>query len=327
MAEVLTKKFFDYFIPNTENQFQPHFLQPKTASIIFVTVIIIENLFFFLSYYLIPSSTFLANLAKESIIEYTNLNRAQSSLPELKINPLLSKAAQLKAEDMAAKGYFSHVSPDNITPWDWLKKVNYNYSYAGENLALNFTDSEEVVKTWLNSEAHRQNILNSYFTEIGIGIAKGTYENQPAIFIVQLFGTPETQAIETTAYKASAISEETLVPSPLYKETPHQSPSHLQTLAPTITAAAPSVKSANVVAENSSSFSVFQKILSNPKQTTNVILIFFALIIIVALILQIFVHIRIQFPLLIMNGVLLLIVVASALWINNLLFGIWPHII
>ena len=331
MTETLIQKFTYYFIPHSENQFQPRFLQPKTTIIIFIIIVVVENLFFLTSYYLISSPLFLANLIEESIVQYTNMSRANTTLPELKISPVLSQAAQLKAEDMAAKGYFSHISPDSITPWDWLKKVNYDYSYAGENLAINFTDSEEVVKAWLESETHRQNILNPHFTEIGIGIAKGTYENQPAIFIVQMFGAPKmsSQNIPAVPEMTSVpkMNNTTLTPVPRPLSSPRPSP-QIQTIAPTLTALQPEVMSMeNVPQQSSTHLSLFQKIFSNPKQTTNTILTIFAGIIIIALILKFIVQIKIQFPLLIANGILLLIVITSAFWVNNLLFNIWPSVI
>lgn len=105
-------------------------------------------------------------------------------------NDLLSAAAQLKANDMAAKGYFAHVSPDGKTPWYWIDKVGYSYDYAGENLAVNFIDSADVSNAWMASPTHRANILNPVFKEVGTATAVGTYKGRNAIFVVQLFGTP-----------------------------------------------------------------------------------------------------------------------------------------
>ena len=72
---------------------------------------------------------------------------------------------------MAQKGYFAHVSPEGLTPWYWLGEVGYTFSHAGENLAVNFAEPEEVVDAWMNSLAHRTNILNGNFQEIGIAIS------------------------------------------------------------------------------------------------------------------------------------------------------------
>lgn len=124
------------------------------------------------------------------LIDLTNQNRTQNSLPELMVSPLLTEAAQEKADDEAANGYFAHVSPAGKDPWYWFEQAGYKFTYAGENLAVNFTDSQAVVTAWMNSPEHRANILNSNYTQIGIATAQGTYEGQPTIFVVQEFGSP-----------------------------------------------------------------------------------------------------------------------------------------
>ena len=54
----------------------------------------------------------------------TNQNRASANIAELKVNPLLEKAAQLKADDMATRGYFAHNTPEGLTPWHWFKEAD-----------------------------------------------------------------------------------------------------------------------------------------------------------------------------------------------------------
>ncbi len=79
------------------------------------------------------------------IVELTNQEREQGSLAELRRNPLLDEAARMKAEHMAQNQYFAHYSPDGVSPWFWFGRAQYNFVHAGENLAIHFTDSEEVV--------------------------------------------------------------------------------------------------------------------------------------------------------------------------------------
>jgi hypothetical protein len=62
--------------------------------------------------------------------------------------------------------------------------------HAGENLAIHFTDSGDVVQAWMDSPTHRANIMNGNYTEIGVGTAEGTYEGFDTVYVVQLFGTP-----------------------------------------------------------------------------------------------------------------------------------------
>ena len=121
-----------------------------------------------------------------------------------------------------------------MTPWFWFAEANYQFSYAGENLAVFFGDSEDVVDAWLNSPSHRANLLNQQFTEIGIAVAEGTYQGQETTFIVQLFGTPavaqpvatlttdttptETEGGEVGGETSTVITEEDL--EPIAEETP-----------------------------------------------------------------------------------------------------------
>jgi hypothetical protein len=91
---------------------------------------------------------------------------------------------------MAEYGYFAHYSPRGVSPWYWFEQVSYSFIHAGENLAVHFTDSGEVVQAWMRSPTHRANIMNAQFTEIGIGTATGTYQGHPTVFVVQLFGAP-----------------------------------------------------------------------------------------------------------------------------------------
>ena len=60
--------------------------------------------------------------------------------------------------DMAEKSYFAHTSPEGLTPWYWITLAGYRFSLAGENLAIDFTESEDVENAWMNSPAHRASI-------------------------------------------------------------------------------------------------------------------------------------------------------------------------
>ncbi len=125
------------------------------------------------------------------LVNLVNRDRSLQNLSNLKVNPLLEIAADLKAKDMAAKGYFAHNTPDGKNPWDFIDQSGYKYVYAGENLAVNFLDSDEIHRAWMNSPTHRFNIVNPKYTEIGIATSTGIYKGRQAIFVVQMFGTPE----------------------------------------------------------------------------------------------------------------------------------------
>jgi len=129
------------------------------------------------------------NISTSTIVALTNGDRANLSLNTLKYNDTLGKAAQMKADDMASKGYFAHTSPDGKKPWYWFKAAGYLFNYAGENLAVNFSNSMDIERAWMNSPTHKANITNKNYEEIGIGIAHGTYNGAPTTYVVQFFGT------------------------------------------------------------------------------------------------------------------------------------------
>ena len=124
------------------------------------------------------------------LVNLTNQNRAVANIAELKVSPILEKAAQMKADDMASKSYFAHNTPDGKTPWYWFEQAGYKYIYAGENLAVNFEESADVETAWMNSRGHFLNIMNPKFTEIGIATSTGLYKGRQAVFVVQMFGAP-----------------------------------------------------------------------------------------------------------------------------------------
>ncbi|MDB5265161.1 MAG: hypothetical protein JWN64_732 [Parcubacteria group bacterium] len=131
-----------------------------------------------------------ASVQASKVFSLTNSEREKESVPTLSEDVFVSRAAQLKAEDMAKNSYYAHVSPEGVTPMHWLDVVGYKYNYMGENLTVNILDSEDVVSAWMGSPAHRHNILDGGFKYMGVGVAKGTYKGQDALFVVQMFATP-----------------------------------------------------------------------------------------------------------------------------------------
>ncbi len=148
-----------------------------------------------------------ANLGAPGIVAETNLQRrANGNLPPLVENEKLTAAAKAKAEDMFAKQYFEHVSPDGTDPATLVKNAGYNYISTGENLILgNFKDEKEVVQLWMDSPGHRENILNTRFTEIGVAMVKGTYNGRTAWIGVQEFGLPASACAQVDATMKATI--------------------------------------------------------------------------------------------------------------------------
>ena len=140
-------------------------------------------------------SRLLARLSQKLIIQEVNPVREDQGFLALEVDEKLNQAAQLKAEDMIARDYFSHQGPTGELPWSWLDGVGYNYAVAGENLAMDVNDPKVLINAWLNSPAHAKNILNESFTEMGIGIAKGKINNKETIVVV-MFLAREMNVVE-----------------------------------------------------------------------------------------------------------------------------------
>ncbi|MBP1999624.1 putative YkwD family protein [Paenibacillus shirakamiensis] len=103
------------------------------------------------------------------VVVLVNKERANAGLKPLNVHDRLTKLAKDKAIDLYTKNYFDHTSPTYGSPFEMMDAYNITYRYAGENIAKGQRSPEEVVKAWMNSPGHRQNILNSHYTLIGVG--------------------------------------------------------------------------------------------------------------------------------------------------------------
>ena len=142
---------------------------------------------------LLPSFSRASSITETNIFNLTNSERAKYGLSSLSWNYKLTEAARAKAQDMIDKDYFSHISPDGRTPWNFITATGYNYIYAGENLAMNFSVAEDVMAAWMASGGHRDNILSGNFKELGVGVSTGEYQGYTTTVIVQMFGAQATQ--------------------------------------------------------------------------------------------------------------------------------------
>lgn len=165
--------------------------------------ILLINISFFGIFFLLPKTVALAYVDVQKLIYLTNEARLANFLSPFEVNEKLTVAAQNKCQDMIEKNYFAHTSPSGKPFWEWLKEVNYNYLYAGENLAIDFSDEKEVLKAWLVSPAHRANILNPKFKNFGVAAKEGKINGEKTIVIAQEFGLLAKE--EITNEKGSLI--------------------------------------------------------------------------------------------------------------------------
>ncbi len=195
-------------VPSRHNAYHPHLIGHEGLAAIFAIVLVVEGLWAVAAFVERSGAQFLAAVEPAAVLALTNSERAQSDIAPLADNAKLDAAAQAKADDMAAKGYFSHVSPDGTEPWAWISQAGYRYSYAGENLAVRFSESGDVVNAWMASPAHRANLLKPEYRDEGVGVAQGTYQGTAATFVVQFFGAPEEAAA------AAAVPQQHLAAAP-----------------------------------------------------------------------------------------------------------------
>ncbi|NRS15615.1 hypothetical protein HPY28_00125 [Brevibacillus sp. HB1.2] len=109
----------------------------------------------------------------KQVADLVNQERAKAGLKPVQMDAALSKVALAKAQDMSANNYFDHNSPTYGSPFDMMKQYGIQYSTAGENIAMGQQSPQEVMQQWMNSEGHRQNIMNPAFTKIGVGVTNG----------------------------------------------------------------------------------------------------------------------------------------------------------
>lgn len=326
----------NHFVPHHGNGHRPHFLRVDNVQAILIVVLALE-----LFGYVLPSIMFtnfvgntnLASVLPGVLASLTNNERQDNNLPALSVSPLLTQAAELKAQDMAEKSYFAHTSPEGKTPWYWLDQVGYQYDYAGENLAINFSDSEDVTDAWMNSPTHRANIVKTAYTEVGTGIATGQYEGRETIFVAQVYANPRSQPLAMSQIKGEPEATVTL---------PVETPVEISVETPTETALETTTEETEILGASVSETSVatssgksplsdrnivdpelqaepnsFEKAIASPRHTATSILFLIFGIVVLALIINILVKVNIQHPDLITNGLFLVVVIGAVLTINN----------
>ena len=116
-------------------------------------------------------------------LQLVNEYRMKNGLPKLKISEKLQEIAQIKANDLLTSGYFSHTSLTYGSTFNIIKDKGIKYNVAGENLAGNVS-SEKAVEAWINSETHRENMLDDEYNYTAICVTESpTYGK----IFVQLF--------------------------------------------------------------------------------------------------------------------------------------------
>jgi uncharacterized protein YkwD len=116
------------------------------------------------------------------VVELTNRSRADARLAPLAVSPRLTAAAEAKLDDMLARRYFEHRTPDGRQPWWFIREAGYRIHHAAENLAKGYFTETDLQRDWMRSRGHRANILGKNFTEIGVASRHD--------LVVVMFGRP-----------------------------------------------------------------------------------------------------------------------------------------
>jgi uncharacterized protein YkwD len=135
------------------------------------------------------------------VVALTNDLRKKQGLQPVQPESRLTDAARYFAAHIAKTDKLDH-DADGSTPADRITKRGYRYCIVAENLSNEYSSggftperlAENFIRGWNESPTHRANMLESEFTQIGLGIAPG---NQPGeYYAVQIFGRPFTQTFK-----------------------------------------------------------------------------------------------------------------------------------
>ncbi|TSC77032.1 MAG: SCP/PR1 domain protein [Parcubacteria group bacterium Gr01-1014_31] len=323
----------DFLIPHHGNDHRPHALRPRslltyTVAAVLVKVIASGALFLYF-----PTPAKLARIVAQEIVALANQSREEAGIPGLRVEPLLVTSALRKGEDMIARDYFAHDTPDGRKPWSFIDRERYDYVYAGENLAVDFMSADAIHEAFMRSPSHRANIMNARYQDIGVAVVNGTLAGRETELLVQFFGTrrqsptlavapaatptpqpsPSPTAVRPTptpvpVAQVSPTPEPSATPTPAPIPQPLQEPPTLVasiggerglTLEPSVTLAGEPIL---VLGAENRTDQLVAMVLSFSNFFLMALVVFLA----AALLLNIFVHIRVQHPTLIVQSIAVL---------------------
>ncbi len=112
------------------------------------------------------------------VLKLTNKQRLANGLLPLSTFGLIQQAVDVRVSEVTKR--FSHMRPDGTDPYTALTQVGLSYSSSGENIAAGQTSPSSVMNAWMNSDGHKQNILDPVYTHVGIG-----YTNKPCTIVTE----------------------------------------------------------------------------------------------------------------------------------------------
>lgn len=274
------------FIPHHSNNQKPKLLHPSTLVIIAFLLSFLQIFLHFLPRANVRVLGYAANISVDEVFRLTNQKRQEAGLPPLKLDPVLSQAAKNKGEDMLAKDYWAHVSPDGVEPWKFFLDAGYKYRYAGENLARDFSDAASAVEAWMASPSHRENMLSPKYEEIGIAVVEGDLAGVDTTLIVQFFGTRMAGTSQVSPVAKKEEQKPLVASVKVQEEKPLPVPTQAPLSEPTPLAFTPSqnslvLKSGSTLGENVSMTPLPRSFLISPFNLVRDLSFFFLIILFV----------------------------------------------
>ncbi|MEX0168346.1 CAP domain-containing protein [Streptomyces sp. LMG1-1-1.1] len=106
----------------------------------------------------------------QEVVALANAERERSGCGPLRAEGHLRTAAQGHADDMAARDYYRHDTPEGRDAGDRITGAGYAWSTWGENIHRGPQTPARAMEDWMESPSHRANILNCAFRDIGVGV-------------------------------------------------------------------------------------------------------------------------------------------------------------
>jgi hypothetical protein len=161
--------------------------------------------------------SFSTEMSVGELLRVTNDYRSRHNAGPLVNHNYLNDAAQAKALDMAKNDYWSHNTPSGEEPWLFITNANYLYLNAGENLAYGFATSRETIAGWMNSPTHRENMLDSNYTEVGFGFVNSDnyVGNGKQTIVVAMYAKPAPGNTPASVAKSKLAVDDLVLNSPI----------------------------------------------------------------------------------------------------------------
>lgn len=112
------------------------------------------------------------SVAERYMFSLVNKERIAVGLKEVVFDDQLRDVGRAHCKNMFERGYFSHYTPDGLSPFDRMDEAGIIYNFAGENLALS-PNTDIAMKGLMNSPGHKANILSTDFGRVGVGVVDG----------------------------------------------------------------------------------------------------------------------------------------------------------